>query len=129
MLDQLGLYLDRLGQDHRGATRVAALAQLALVALLALWLPNLAASPLCWLGVATGAVVAVLLWASLTKRVHPRVATLCFGLWLLVQFAAGFVIPWDPALGDAAITLGVFMGLMLSLAIFQLRTTMRARTR
>lgn len=125
-LERLGAYLDRVGQRNRGVTRIAALAQLAGVALLAYWLPNLAASPLCWLGIATGTVVAVLLWASLTKRVHPRVATLCFGLWLLVQFAAGFIIPWDPAIGNAAITLGVFMGLMLSFAIFQLRATIRA---
>ena len=128
-LERLGSYLDQVGQANRRVTLIAAFAQLVGVALLAYWLPNLAASPLCWLGIATGTVVAVLLWASLTKRVHPRVATLCFGLWLLVQFAAGFVIPWDPALGDAAITLGVFMGLIASFAIFQLRATMRAPSR
>ena len=124
-LERLGAYLDRVGQANRGITRVAAVAQLAGVALLAYCLPNLAASPLCWLGISTGAVVAVLLWASLTKRVHPRVAALGFGSWLLVQFAAGFVIPWDPAIGDAAITLGVFLGVILSFALFQLQATLR----
>lgn len=125
-LERLGSYLDQVGQANRRVTLIAAFAQLVGVALLAYWLPNLAASPLCWLGIATGTVVAVLLWASLTKRVHPRVATLCFGLWLLVQFGAGFVIPWDATICDAAITLGVFMGLMLSFALFQLCATIRA---
>lgn len=125
-LERLGSYLDRVGQADRRVTLIAAFAQLVGVAMLAYWLPNLAASPLCWLGIATGTVVAVLLWASLTKRVHPRVATFCFGLWLLVQFAAGFIIPWDPAIADAAITLGVFMGLMLSFALLQLCATIRA---
>lgn len=124
-LEQLGAYLENVGQTNRRATRLAAAGLLGLLALVAYSLPNLSSSPLCWLGTTTGVVLSVLLWALLTKRMGVRAALGALGAWLIVQFAAGFVVPWDPEIGDAAITLGVFLGIILSFALLQLRGSFR----
>lgn len=63
---------------------------------------------------------------ALTKRMSIRGALIGLGLWLVVQFAAGFVVSWDAQVGDAAITLGVFMGMILSFALFQLHGSFRS---
>lgn len=75
---------------------------------------------------ASVAPFAYLIIVALTKRMSIRGALIGLGLWLVVQFAAGFVVSWDAQVGDAAITLGVFMGMILSFALFQLHGSFRS---
>lgn len=125
-VDQLGAYLEHIGQTNRATARVAAFGQIGLVALAAVNLRNLVSSPLCWLGIASGTVVAFLLWALLTRRMTVRGALVGISLWLVIEFAIGLFVPWDPTIGDAAITVGVIMGMILSFALLQLRGSFRS---